>query len=111
MRGSRVAVERNELSVCDDLITLWRCDRERHGCFCGRMIEGWNPVMNSIGPIVSGRGCVAVTVVCENQSVFGMAMISDRNRQLLATRCRVSQRDIQRFRRAIKLCGCPVNEN
>ena len=46
--------------------------------FRGRMVQGRNPVVNSVGPVVADCRRLAVFIVGENQSVFWFAVVSDR---------------------------------
>src|SRR2546421_7003968 len=79
VRRRRVSCERDELSIGDNLVTLGRRNCKRDSCLCRRMIESWDPVVNSIWPVVAGGGDLSIGVLRENQSILWMAVIVNRD--------------------------------
>ena len=75
------------------------------------MIECRNPLMNTIGPVISGRRLFAVAVFSEDQSIPGTAMVADRNAEFVTTICGARQRDVELFTGAIELDGRARDRN
>ena len=66
------------------------------------MIEGGNPVVNSIGPIVAGGRDLAVGVLGENQTIFWVPVIVNGDLQFVSSIRRPRQNYVEHLRRALE---------